>query len=106
MLAAAIVSEVCGTTALKLSQGFTVLLPSICVVIAYVAAFGLLTFVLKDMSLGLAYGVWGGAGTVLTTDVGILAFGDPFGWVTAVGLALAVAGIALLSMGTEEAEAG
>ena len=60
MLTVAIVSEVCGTTALKLSAGFTEILPTIVVAVAYTIAFTMLTFVLRDMSLGLAYGVGAG----------------------------------------------
>ena len=105
MLFAAIACEVCGTTSLKLSQAFTVLGPSIVVVVAYVASFYLLALVLKDMSLGLAYGVWGGVGTLATALVGTVVFGDPFTAIMALGLVLVIAGIALMSKGTEEAEA-
>ena len=86
MLFAAIACEVCGTTSLKLSQAFTVLGPSIVVVVAYVASFYLLALVLKDMSLGLAYGVWGGVGTLATALVGTVVFGDPFTAIMALGL--------------------
>ena len=42
-LAAAIVLEICGTTALKLSNGFTWIGPLAAVVVCYVASFALLS---------------------------------------------------------------
>ncbi len=105
MLAAAIVCEVGGTTCLRLSEGFSVLAPSIAVAVLYTISFTLFTMVLKEMSLGLAYGIWGGVGTLLTTLVGVFLFHDAFTAVMGVGLVLVIAGIALLNQGTEEAEA-
>ena len=49
-------------------------------VVAYVVSFGMLTFTLKHLPLGVVYGVWGGIGTVLTAAIGIVRWGDPFSW--------------------------
>ena len=100
----AIFCEVCGTTALKMSEVFTVLGPSIVVVVAYVASFVFLTYAMADLPLGLAYGTWCGVGTLLTTVIGVIVFGDPFSAVMGVGLVLVVAGITLMSKGDEEAQ--
>ena len=51
-----------------------------------------------------AYGIWGGVGTLLTTLVGIVVWDDPFSIVVGIGMIAVVAGIALLSKGTQEAE--
>ena len=56
------------------------------------------------MSLGMAYGIWGGVGTLLTTLVGIVVWDDPFSAIVGIGMIAVVAGIALLSKGTQEAE--
>lgn len=103
LLFGAIACEVTGTTALKLSEVFTALGPSIVVVVAYIASFALLTYALADLPLGLAYGVWCGVGTVLTAAIGVIVFGDPFTLLTGIGLLLVVAGIALMGQGDEEA---
>ena len=103
-LLAAVFCEVCGTTALKMSEVFTVLGPSIVVVVAYVASFVFLTYAMADLPLGLAYGFWCGVGTLLTTVIGIVAFGDPFTAVMGVGLVLVIAGITLMSKGDEDAQ--
>lgn len=97
LLSASIVLEVMGTIMMKLSEGFTVLGPSVVVVAAYAVSFSLFVFVLKTVPLGLAYGIWGGAGTALTTLIGCVAWGEPFGLYTGLGLSLIVAGIVLMS---------
>lgn len=105
LLAAAIAFEVIATTNLKLSDGFTQLLPGIIVVVGYGLSIGLVTLVLQRLPLGLAYGIWGGAGTIATAIIGIVLWDDPFTAGMAVGIACVIAGIALLSKGTEELEA-
>ena len=104
-LGGAIACEVCGTTCLKLSEAYTVLSPSIAVVVFYATSIALFMYALVELPLGLAYGVWGGAGTLLTALVGIVVFGDVFTALTGVGLVLVVVGIALMSKGDEEAQA-
>lgn len=104
-LAVAIIFEILGTTAMKLSNGFSDPLFALLTLASYVVAFGSLTFALKKMPLGLAYGIWGGLGTAATAAIGIVFFNDPFGWGTCVGIALVVGGIVLLNQGSEEAAA-
>lgn len=43
-------------------------------------------------------------GTLLTTFVGIIVWDDPFSIIVGIGMIAVVAGIALLSKGTQEAE--
>lgn len=105
LLGFSIVCELCGTTSMKLSNGFTHPLFTLVTLVAYTAAFGVFTVVLKRIPLGLAYGIWGGVGTVGTALIGILAWGEPFGWITGAGIALVVGGVALLNRGTQEIEA-
>lgn len=103
-LSFAIASEVLGTTFMKLSDGFTLPVFGLATAACYVASFVLLTLALKHLSLGMAYGIWGGVGTLLTTLVGIIVWDDPFSIVVGIGMIAVVAGIALLSKGTQEAE--
>ena len=102
LLTVSIVAEVFGTTMLKMSEGFTVLVPSLLVVVAYVISFGLFVFVLKHVPLGLAYGIWGGLGTVATTVIGCVIWSEPFSLYTGLGIALVVAGIVLMNAGTQQ----
>ena len=104
LLSVAIVSEVFGTTCMKLSEGFTQPVFGIVIAACYILSFTMLTFALKDLSLGMAYGIWGGVGTFLTTLIGIIFRNDPFSIVVGIGMIAVVAGIVLLSKGTQEAE--
>ena len=60
LLFIAIVAEVIGTSALKASEGFTRILPSIGVVIAYGISFFLLSLTLRVIPVGVAYAIWSG----------------------------------------------
>ena len=76
LLGISIVTEVFATTMLKLSEGFTVLV-GLCGRIGYVISFSIFVIVLKTVPLGLAYGIWGGLGTVATTIIGCIVWGEP-----------------------------
>lgn len=102
MLALAIVAEVVGSTALKASDGFSRPLPGLVMVAAYGTTFFLLSQILRSLPLGLTYAVWSGVGTALTAAVGWLYFRDPFGWTAVGGIALVVAGVALLNLSGAE----
>ncbi len=97
-LALAIVAEVIGTSALKASEGFSRLLPSMVVVAGYGVAFYFLSLTLKQIPVGIAYAVWSGAGTVLITVIGVLAFRQKIDLAGIVGIALIVAGVLVLNL--------
>ena len=101
-LIGAILSEVGATTALKLSDGFTRLVPSIAVVVGYVAAFGLLSQALaRGMGIGVAYGVWAAAGVALVAIIGAVFLGESLTWVQVGGIALVIAGVLALELGAQ-----
>jgi small multidrug resistance pump len=99
-LVGAILSEVAATTALKLSEGFSRLVPSIVVVVGYVAAFGLLSQALtRGMGIGVAYAVWAAAGIALIAIIGVLFLGESMTWTQVGGIALVIAGVLALELG-------
>ena len=57
-LIGAILCEVTGTMLLPVSKNFTKPIISIILVLAYVMAFYLLTFALKEIPLAIAYATW------------------------------------------------
>lgn len=69
-LGVAIVFEVIGTTALKQSDAFTRLVPSVITALTYGASFVFLALTLKTIPVGLAYAMWSGIGIVLIAAVG------------------------------------
>ena len=97
-LAAAIALEICGTTSLKLADGFTRLGPTAVVVFCYVASFTLLSLALRGIELSIAYALWSGIGTAVVAAIGILWFGESAGSWKLVCLALIVLGVAGLHL--------
>jgi small multidrug resistance pump len=99
LLAGAILAEVVATTALKLSDGFTKLWPTVIVAVGYLTAFTLLGLGLsKGLSVSVGYAIWAGVGTALIAILGIFLFKEtiaPWGFV---GLGLIVAGVVLLEL--------
>lgn len=93
LLAGAIVLEVAGTLSMKLSEGFTRLLPSVLIVVFYAASFTLLAFVLKKIDVSIAYAVWSGVGTALIALIGMLYFNEPAGALKLASLGLIIIGV-------------
>ncbi|MGB5098336.1 MAG: multidrug efflux SMR transporter [Porticoccaceae bacterium] len=97
-LALAIVAEVVATSALKTAAGFTRPLPSLLVVLGYGMAFYCLSLSLKVVPVGVAYAIWSGVGTALIAVIGWLWFGQTLDFAALIGLALIVAGVAVLQI--------
>ena len=98
-LAGAIVLEVAGTTAMKLSEGFTRLAPSVLIFVFYSASFVALTFALKKIEVSVAYAVWSGIGTALIAAIGILYFREEATALKFISLLLIIIGVVGLNLG-------
>ena len=98
ILGLAIVAEVIGTTALKASDNFTRLAPSLVVVVGYGVAFYCLSLVLKSVPVGIAYAVWSGLGIVLITAVAWLLYGQRIDLAGLIGMGLIIAGVVVLNV--------
>ncbi|MGE7090455.1 DMT family transporter [Lysinibacillus sp. NPDC048646] len=101
-LAISIVSEVFATMMLKFSAGFTMIGPTIAVILGYGISFYGLSLCLKTLPLSLAYAIWSGIGTALTVVVGIVVWGDIFNVYVAIGISLIIGGVILLNQGTQK----
>jgi small multidrug resistance pump len=97
MLGAAIGTEVAGTLALRASDGFTKLVPSLVVVVGYVASFILLALVLKTLPVGIVYAIWSAVGVALVAVLGKILFDDPVPPLAAAGMVLIIGGVILVS---------
>lgn len=97
-LAIAIVAEVIATSALKASDGFTKVAPSVLVVVGYGVAFYFLSFVLKTLPVGVAYAIWSGLGVVLVTIVGTFVFGQKLDLAAIIGMLLIVTGVVVMNV--------
>ena len=92
-LVLAIVFEVSGTTAMKLSQGFTKMLPSVLMFLLYGLSLSALTLALKRIDVSMAYAVWSGLGTALIATVGVLWLKEPLTALKIVSLMLIIIGV-------------
>lgn len=99
LLLIAIVSEVFGSSMLKVSNGFRRIFPSIGIIIGYGIAFYALSLALKTLSLGVAYAIWAGLGTALTAVVGFTIYKEKFSSKKLIGLVLIIGGVILLNFG-------
>ncbi|WUS96401.1 multidrug efflux SMR transporter [Streptomyces sp. NBC_00708] len=99
LLAAAIAAEVAGTTAMKYSEGFTRLWPSLITVAGYLLAFSLLAQTLKTLSVGTAYAIWAGVGTAAVALIGMVFLGESAGPLKVAGVLLVIAGVVVLNLG-------
>jgi small multidrug resistance pump len=93
LLAVAIVLEVMGTTCMKLSEGFTRLLPSVLVFVLYMVSFACMILALKKMELGIVYAIWAGLGTALIALIGIVWFQESVSLLKIVSIVFIVLGV-------------
>ena len=98
LLILAIAAETVGTTALKASEGFTRLGPSVVTALAYAVSFYLLAQVLKTIPVGIAYAIWSGVGIVFITAIGWLVFKQALDAPALIGIALIAAGIVVMQV--------
>jgi small multidrug resistance pump len=98
LLSTAILFEVAGITAMKLSRGLTEPLPSLAVVVFYVVSGAAVILALKRLDLSVTYAVWSGVGTALAALIGIVYFREPVTALKLASLALVVLGVAGLSL--------
>lgn len=95
-LSLAILFEVVATSCLRVSDGFTRLVPAVVVVIGYAAAFYFLSLALRQMSLGVAYSIWAGVGVVLIALIGWALFDQVLDAAAIVGMTLIVGGVVVI----------
>ena len=99
LLTAAIITEVAATLSLRASQDNPAWLAV--VVVGYLVAFVLLSLVLRaGMAVGVAYGIWGAAGTALTALLASVLFDDALTWAIAAGIALIIGGVLFIELGS------
>lgn len=102
LLITAILTEVSATLSLRAALDHPAWY--IVVVGGYLAAFTALSFVLREgMGLGVAYGIWGATGVVLTAVFATALFGDPLTATMGIGIALVIGGVLCVELGSQAA---
>ena len=89
----AIVTEVSGTTCMKVSEGFTRILPSALIFLFYGLSLTFLTLTLKKIEVSVAYAVWSAVGTALIALIGIIWFRETLNLLKVSSLALIILGV-------------
>lgn len=90
--------EVVWASAMKQSDGFTKLWPSVFTIAAMLVSFGLLSVSMRTLPLGTAYTVWTGIGAVGAFAVGVLAMGENASPLRILAAALIVTGLVLMKV--------
>ena len=98
LLLVAITIEVVATALLPKANGFTDPTWTAIVVAGYVLSSWLLTLVVREIPVSIAYAVWSGLGTAAITVVGVLVLDEGLDVVKVAGIALVIVGVVLLNV--------
>jgi small multidrug resistance pump len=97
-LSVAILTEVVATSALKASDGFSRIMPSIVVIVGYVLSFYFLSLALKTIPVGVAYATWAGLGMVLITVIAWVMYGQKLDLGALVVMTLILVGVVVMNL--------
>ncbi len=101
-LFAAILLEVAATVFMKLSNGFSKLVPTLIMALLYGISFFPLAIALKKMEVSTAYAVWSAVGTALVTMIGMFLFKETMSMLKVFAIAMIILGVVTLNL-TERA---
>ena len=96
-LIGAIFCEVAGTMLLPITSNFTKLIPTSLMVLLYLSAFYLLTFVVNKLPIAIVYATWSGLGIFTIAIFGYIFFKQTLAWQAILGLFLIVIGVILVN---------
>ena len=97
-LAIAIIVEVAGTIALKASESFTNLVPSVVVIVGYGLSAYLFSLVLRTLPVGITYAIWAGSGIALVAGVSAIIYKQIPDLAAMLGITLIILGIAVITL--------
>lgn len=98
LLATAIMAELCGSTCMKLSNGFSNLYPSILTFVFWGISFTIFIFALKHFDLSFIYAIWAGIGILLVSIIGMAYFKEPVTVMKVISILIIVVGVILLNL--------
>lgn len=90
--------EVVWASAMKSSEGFTKLWPSVITISTMLISFGLLAYAMRSLPLGTSYSIWVGIGALGAFVVGIVAMGEPATASRIVAAGLILSGVVLMKI--------
>ena len=99
----AITAEVIATSALKASEQFSKLIPSLIVIAGYMIAFYFLSLTLRTMQVGIAYALWSGVGIVLVSAAGYFIYHQKLDLPAILGISLIILGVIVINVFSKSA---
>ncbi|NEW05484.1 multidrug efflux SMR transporter [Paenibacillus sp. SYP-B3998] len=90
--------EAFASAMMKASKGYSRVLPTICMISGYAAAFYFLSLAVRNIPLSFAYATWAGLGTVLVAIIGRFAFKETISKKSVLGMTMLVVGVVLLNL--------
>lgn len=94
----AIIAEIIAANALKSSEQFSRLWPTVISLTFYCVSLFLLTLVLKKIPLGITYAIWSGLGIVFVAIIGALYHKEVLDLPAIVGMSLIIVGVVVINV--------
>ena len=94
----AIFFEVFATTAIKYTNGFTNIIPTIICLVGYTISFYFLSLAVKTIPIGICYAIWSGFGIVAISLIGFFAFKQKLDLSAILGIILIIAGVLVINL--------
>lgn len=94
----AIICEITATSLMKISNGFTKLLPSIGTFLGYIICFTCLSISLKKIDMGVAYAIWSATGIVVLSTIGVIVFKESINTLKVVSIIFIILGVIGLNL--------
>lgn len=98
LLACAIGLELVATTFLKISAGFTKLLPTLICMCCYFVCFFCFSKALNGINLGVAYATWSGVGIVASAVISAVLFHQGVNLAGVLGMVLILIGCVIVNL--------
>lgn len=100
----AVIAEVIATSAMKASESFSQLIPSMITVVGYIVALYFLSLTMKTIPIGITYALWSGAGIVLISLVGFFYYKQHLDLAAVIGLTFMIIGILIINVFSKSTE--
>ncbi len=101
LMCLAIIIEIGATTSLKLTDGFTRLVPTVLVLLGYAASFYLVSIVVRTLPVGVVYAIWSGLGIVGTSILAYFIYNQKLSLMTILGIAFILLGVVLVQLSSQ-----
>lgn len=98
LLSLGILTELGGSTCMKLSKGFTNMYASIFTFVFWGISFSVFIFALKQFDLSFAYAIWAGMGILLVSLIGMVYFKEQVSLLKIISILIIVIGVVMLNM--------